>query len=166
MTQEQATRHKKQKAEAVPLIISSHEASQLLAEQLIKDYHDSLAEANFIFLCRNKPIKQGGRTVGGTVKKANPLERHLGGHLFPEDKEPDFIMMISLDEWNAMAENPRQRQALVDHLLTRCVGDEQEDGSYKYSIRAAQVQEFPEVVERNGRWNADLQEMGNCLQGK
>lgn len=155
---------KKQRAEVVPLLISDFDAAKTLAEGLIRDFHHELADANIIYLCRNKPQKSGGRSSPGSVKKCNPLEKHLGGHLFEDDKEPDFIMTISLDDWNDR--NPAQRKAIIDHLLTRCTGEEDEkSGEMKYKVRPPQVQEFPEVAERNGRWNDDLIEMGNCLKG-
>lgn len=157
---------KKQRAPVEPLLISDFPAAALLAEPLIREFHDELAEANIIYLCRNKAQKSGGRSVPGSVKKATPMEKHLGGHLFSDDKEPDFIITISLPEWNEL--NPKQRIAVVDHLLTRCTGevDEKNGGEMKYKVRAPQVQEFPEVAERNGRYNDDLIEMGNCLQAK
>ncbi len=154
---------KKQRPQAEPLLISDFDEARLRAEPLIREFHDELVEANIIYLCRNKPQKSGGRSVPGSVKKATPMEKHLGGHLFEDDKEPDFIMTISLPEWNEL--NPKQRIAVVDHLLTRCTGEvDEKSGETKYKVRAPQVQEFPEVAERNGRYNDDLIEMGNCLK--
>jgi hypothetical protein len=110
-------------------------------------------------LCRNKASSSGGEKVPGTIKKASPMERHICGG------ECDFIMTISLDVWNDL--NPVQRTALVDHLLTRCVAQEDEkNGEMKYRVRPPQVQEFPEIAERYGTWNDGLVELGNCLKDK
>jgi hypothetical protein len=161
-----AVADKKQRAEPDPLIIADFDTAKTIAEKLIPKHHSEIASANIVYLCRNKSQKQGGIPVPGTVKKASPLERHLGGHYFDgEDDEPDFIMTVALDVWNEL--QPTQRTALVDHLLTRCTGEEDEkSGEMKYSIRPPQVQEFAEVAERNGRWNDGLAELGDCLKGK
>jgi len=156
---------KKQRAEPDPLIIADFDAAKAVAQKLIPKHHSLIASANIIYLCRSKAQTQGGIPVPGTVKKASPLERHIGGNYFQGDDEPDFIMTIALDVWNEL--QPSQRIALVDHLLTRCVGTEDEkSGEMKYSVRPPQVQEFPEVAERNGRWNDGLAELGDCLKGK
>jgi hypothetical protein len=160
-----AVADKKQRSEPDPLIIADFETAKTIAEKLIPKHHPEIASANIIYLCRNKAQKQGGNPVPGTVKKASPLERRIGGSYFKDDEEPHFIMTIALDVWNDL--QPNQRVALVDHLLTRCVGEEDEkSGEMKYSVRPPQVQEFPEVVERNGRWNDGLAELGDCLKGK
>ena len=157
------TAGKKQRSEPDPLIIADFETAKTIADKLIAKHHTEIASANVIYLCRNKSIKHGGVPVSGTVKKASPLERHIGGHYFSGDEEPDFIMTVALDVWNEL--QPNQRIALIDHLLTRCVGEEDEKtGEMKYKIRPPQVQEFPEVAERNGRWNDGLAELGDCLK--
>lgn len=159
-----AVTDKKNKTEAEPLLIGSFEAGQEIANKLIPKHHHEIASANIIYLCRNRAQKSGGRSVPGSVKKASPIERHLGAHLIDGDGEPDFIVTVALDVWNEL--NPNQRTALIDHLLTRCTGDENEkSGEMKYRVRQPQVQEFPEVAERNGRWNDDLIDMGNSLKG-
>ena len=69
---------------------------------------------------------------------------------------------MALEVWNNL--QPNQRLALVDHLLTRCVGTEDpKTGAMKYGVRPPQVQEFPEIAERHGRWSDDLIELGASL---
>ena len=74
----------------------------------------------------------------------------------------DFVLEIALEVWNEFSIN--QRRAIIDHLLSRCIGEEQEDGSMKWKIRPPQVQEFPEVVARHGQWNDDLVDMGKSIK--
>lgn len=156
---------RKHRSKPDPLIIADFDAARSIAQRLIPKYHSGIASANIIFLCRNKSQKQGGVPVPGTVKKASPIEHHIGSHYFDGDRGPDFIMTVALDVWNEL--QPNQRVALIDHLLTRCVGEEDErTGEMRYSVRPPQVQEFPEVAERNGKWNEGLAELDNCLRGK
>lgn len=146
-----------------PLLISDFEAAKDVAKQLITDYHPHLATANIIYLCRNKAQKQGGKKLFGTVKKASPIERHIGGGYFPLGEEADFIMMISLDIWNPSENN--QRTAMIDHLLTRCCGEEDEKTGYmKFSLQPPNVQEFPEIASRHGMWNASLVDFAGSIR--
>lgn len=153
-----AVREKKQKAEKVPLLFDDHESSEEIAKVLIPKYHPYISGAKIKYLCRNKSTTSGGNKVPGTVKKASPLERHVCD-------EVDFIMIIALDVWNTLSYE--QRTALVDHLLSRCVGVEDEtNGEMKYSVQPPPVQEFPEVAQRHGKWNQGLAELGASLLNK
>jgi len=139
------------KVDTVPLLIDDFEQVIAYSDKLIKQHHPHLLTANIRYLCRNKAPKSQGKLVPGVIKKASPIEKHLSG------SEADFIMMISLDVWNSMP--AAQRLALVDHLLTRCVASEDEKtGKLKFSMRSPDVQEFAEVVSRNGLWNEQIAE--------
>lgn len=161
-----ATRNKKEKTEVEPLVIGDMESAKEIADKLIAKHHHDLASANFIYLCRNKSAKRGGKPVPGHVKKASPTERHISRHYFQGlgdgDEEVDFVITIALDVWNNLL--PNQRTATLDHLLTHCQAVEDEKtGAMKYSVRAPTVQEFPDICERYGRWNDDLVELGRSL---
>lgn len=152
-----AVRNNKTKHVAEPILFDDHEASATLSKNLIAKYHPEIASAVFRFLCKNKASKSGKIPVPGSVKKASPMEKHLCGG------ECDFIMIIALDVWNDYT--PEQRSALVDHLLARCVGEEDpETGDMKYYIRPPQVQEFPEIAERHGKWNQGLVDLDRSLK--
>lgn len=139
---------------------------QEIASKLIPKFHPELASANFIYKCRNISTKSSGIPVAGCVKKASPNERLLSRGKFAElDDEADFIIEIALDVFNPMS--LLQRTALIDHLLTRCVAIEDEkSGDMKYKVRSPQVQEFPEIAERHGKWNDGLNELIDCLNSK
>jgi hypothetical protein len=146
-----------------PLLISDHESAKEVAKQLITDYHPHLASANIIYLCRSKAQKQGGKKLFGSVKKASPIERHIGGGYFPIGEEADFIMMIALDVWNVSENN--QRTAMIDHLLTRCCGEEDDKtGHMRYFLQAPSVQEFAEIANRHGMWNSSLEEFAGNIR--
>jgi hypothetical protein len=167
-----AVRSKKERVAPDPLIISDCEAAAEIAAKLIPKHHHELAGANIVYLCRNKAAKSAGKLVPGQVKKASPTDAHISRAYFnksdmsgEDSQEAHFIMTIALEVWNNL--QPNQRTALIDHLLTRCVGVEDEkSGEMKYGIRPPQIQEFAEVAERHGRWNDDLSELGDCLKGK
>lgn len=137
------------KTESTPILLDSFDQAKGYADKLIKEHHPHLATANITFLCRNRASKSQGKPVPGSVKRASLVEKHLSG------SECDYIMTLSLDVWNSLTSS--QRLALVDHLLTRCVGTEDErNGSMKWSLRSPEVQEFAEVVSRNGLWNESI----------
>lgn len=147
---------KAERPDTAPILFGEFEAAERIAEELISLHHPHLASAKFLFCCRNKAQKQGGKQVPGYIKKASPLERHLSHKWLKHDEDSaDFIMVIALDVWNDF--DPKKRTALIDHLLTRCVADENEaTGEMKFSMRPPEVQEFPEVVSRNGLWNEGI----------
>jgi Putative phage metallopeptidase len=159
MNENDAVRSKKEKTVSIPLLFADHEASESIARNLISKHHHELADAHFKFLCRNKAAMAGGEKVPGSIKKASPMEKHVCGG------ECDYIMTVSLDVWNDLS--PNQRTALIDHLLTRCVAQEDpKTGEMKYKVRPPQVQEFPEIAERYGTWNDGLVELNACLRDK
>lgn len=145
---------KKTKTKAIPLIFAEFEEIEKLANELIAQHHPDLSVARIRYICRNKAAKRAGRPVPGNVYKMGGKFEYLVGC--------DFVIEIALQVWNDF--NPRQRRAIIDHLLSRCIGDEQEDGTMKWKIRPPEVQEFPEVVERNGQWNDELVDMGKSIR--
>ena len=171
-----AVANKKERAAPDPVLYGGFDAVREIAEKLIPKYHDSIASAHILYVSRSKAAKSGGKLVPGKVMKVAPLYRYLTiDALRQQEKngtmdvsslpEADFIVEVALDVWNGMS--PQQRTALVDHLLARMVGVEDEKtGAMKYAVRPPQVQEFPEVAERNGVWNDDLGEMRDSLMDK
>lgn len=154
-----ANRDKKQKKVAEKLLIGDCDTAEEIALKLIPKYHHEIASAKIKFGCRNRASKVAGEKIPGNVAKASPADRWLA------KEDVDFKLVVALDVWNEL--ESRQRYALIDHLLSRCVGVEDETtGEMKYSIRPPQVQEFPEIVERHGKWNDGLAEMGQCMKDK
>lgn len=143
------------KVKPIPLIFAEFEAIEEIAKELIREYHPDLATARIRYICRNKAAKKGGHPVPGSVFKMSPKYEYLVGC--------DFVVEVALEVWNEF--NPSQRRAVVDHLLSRCAGEEnEEDGEMKWKLRPPVVQEFPEVVERNGQWNNSLIDMGKSIR--
>jgi len=156
MSQENdAVRDKEKKSEKVPLLWGPMEAVEEIALKLIPKHHPHLGTARIEYMCRNIAAKRGGRSVAGNVYKMSGKWEYLTGK--------DLAVEVALEVWNDL--NPNQRVALVDHLLTRIVGEEsEENGTMKYKIVLPEVQEFPEIAERHGQWNEGLVEIEKCLR--
>ena len=127
-------------------IFSEAENIESIATGLIANYHPHLAEARMLYAFVDKASKKGGRELLGKVQKVGGWQEWA--------LEKDFLLLVPLDKWNDMQAN--QRTALVDHLLERCAGEEQEDGSYKFSTKDPDVQEFTSILRRYGVWHNDL----------
>ena len=123
------------------------EGVEAIAKSLM-NYHPDLVEARFRFVFKEKAGKKGGKTVYGTVKKCSDLMVFL--------IDADFLMEVALDTWNPL--DAQKRTALVDHLLERCYGEEDEEsGETTWKMREPDVQEFSTILRRHGAWNDDLQ---------
>jgi hypothetical protein len=158
MSQENdAVRDKEKKSEKVPLLWGEMDAVAEIAQKLIPKHHPHLASARIEYMCRNIAAKRGGRPVAGNVYKMTGKWEYLTGK--------DLAVEVALEVWNDL--EPHQRLALVDHLLTRIVGEEsEENGEMKYKIVLPEVQEFAEIAERHGQWNEGLVEIEKCLRVK
>lgn len=158
-----AVRDKKQKAAPEPLLVDDSDSVREIVTKLVPKHYPELVNCHILCLCRNRASKAAGNPIPGTVRKANPTERHLAQK--SGDEGADYVLTVALDVWNGL--QPNQRIALVDHLLARCVAVEDESsGEYKYRLRPPQVQEFPEIAARHGKWNEDLVQLGDSLKGK
>jgi hypothetical protein len=125
------------------------EAVELLARELLPVHHPEIASANIKFVFRTKASSKNGRPVMGTVRKVSGVMKYL--------TDIDFLMEVAMDVWNTLS--GEQRRALVDHLLERCTGDENENdpgGSMKWKLREPDVHEFSSILSRYGAWNDDL----------
>jgi len=150
-----AGKEKKPNLAQMPLIFSGFEAAEEIAIKLIRKHHPDLASARIKYICRNKAKKRSGNPVPGHVYKMSPMYSFL--------TDFDYVVEIALDVWNYF--NPHQRNAVIDHLLTRCYGEENEHtGDMRWKIRPPEIQEFTEVAERYGQWHEGLVEMEKCLR--
>ena len=126
-----------------------------IANDLISTYHPELATAKFRFILKEKASKKGGRPVMGSVKKMSDLMVYL--------IEADFLMEVPLEIWNSL--DHTKRTALVDHLLERCTGEEDEEtGEMKWKVREPDVHEFNSILRRYGAWNNDLAEFSSVAK--
>jgi Putative phage metallopeptidase len=128
-----------------------------IANSLIGTHHPELAEAKFRYIFKEKCSKKGGKTVLGTVKKMSDLQKFL------ITGKPDFLIEIPLDAWNEL--DASRRTALVDHLLERCTGEEDEQtAEMKWKTREPDVYEFSSILRRHGAWTEDLSNFASVAQ--
>lgn len=131
----------------MPKLYSSAESVEAVAQRLIPMFHPELATARVKYLFVDKASAKGGRAVAGKIRKISGSLEYL--------LECDFLVEVALDQWNEKTDT--QRQALIDHLLERCTGEEDENsGDMKWVTREPDVTEFTAILRRHGAWNDDL----------
>lgn len=133
------------------------EAEQVkeIADLLIPHYHPEIASARIGYVSVDKASKKNGKPVPGKARKVSGVWEHL--------VELDFIIEVAQDQWNDSTH--RQRQALVDHLLECCTGEEDEKtGDMKWIMRTPDVSEFTSILQRHGAWHEDLQGLVQVAQ--
>lgn len=116
--------------------------------ELIGKNHPDLAlvsdEIAVVF--REKASKSGGRVILGSSKKVTPLANALAG----EDYK--FVLELPADVWEEELTS-RQREALLDHLLTACRCEEDpKSGAMKCTVAKPDIMAFRENIERYGMW--------------
>lgn len=131
------------------------EEAEKIAQNLIANFHPELATARFRYLFKEKASKKGGKPVMGSVKKMSDLMVYL--------INVDFMVEVPLDIWNDL--DNTKRTALVDHLLERCSGEEDEEtGDMKWSVREPDVHEFSSILRRYGAWTNELAEFSSVAK--
>lgn len=131
----------------MPKVYSTAETAEVVAQNLIPLYHPELATARIKFISVDKGSTKNGKAVGGKVRRISGSLEYL--------LECDFLIEIALDVWNEKTDS--QRQALMDHLLERCTGEEDDQtGDMKWTTREPDVAEFTAILRRHGAWNDDL----------
>ena len=140
----------------MPQIYVPGESIEPFARDLIRTYHPELATANIRYYFREKAGKKNGKIVYGSAKKVSDVLQFLLEDGRGETARYDFLIEVALDTWNEM--NSDQRNALVDHLLERCSGEEDEEdgGAMKWKLREPDVNEFSTILNRHGTWNESL----------
>lgn len=131
----------------MPKVYGNAESVETLAKNLIPMYHPELATARVKYVFVDKASTKSGKPVYGKVRKVSGVMEFL--------IESDFMVEVALDQWNEMSE--QMRTALVDHLLERLTGEEDDkSGEMKWAMREPDVQEFAAILRRHGAWNDDL----------
>jgi hypothetical protein len=119
-----------------------------IAAGLIPNHHPELASARMWYVFVSEAANKGGQELLGKVKKVSGFLQWI--------TEKDFLIEIALPKWNDLEADART--ALVDHMLERCVGteDDKNSGQMKWSLREPEVQEFASILDRYGAWNPGL----------
>jgi len=127
-----------------------------IAEGLIPEFHEHLAEATILYVFRSRHAESKGRIQLACVRKVTGLTAYLAqrveldgmaGPRPPAPVAPPFFLMeIAWDTWVQLSGS--QRVALVDHELSHIA----QDGA----LTGHDVEEFAEVLARHGAWKSDL----------
>jgi len=140
----------------MPKLYGEADTVEAVADRIIPTYHPELATAKIRYIAVDTASKKGGRAVMGKVRK-------VSGSLHYLLDETHFLMEVPMDVWNPM--NEAQRTALVDHLLERCTGEEDDkNGEMKWLVREPDVQEFTTILRRHGAWTVDLEGLVSVAQ--
>lgn len=131
----------------MPKVYGEAESVKALAGGLIANYHPELSTARLRYIFVDQGSKKGGHVILGKARRiSGPLEYML---------ELDFLLEVAQDQWQDLSSEGRA--ALVDHLLERCTGEEDEKtGAMKWTMREPDVQEFSTILRRHGAWNEAL----------
>ena len=131
------------------------EAAKEIAESdLIPRFHPHLAEARILYLFVGELPATRGKTKLAKVKKAGALEQYLS--------DADFVLLLDQGEWERMGN--AKRRALIDHELCHCTMDRDKFNRPRYGLRAHDLEEFTEIVERHGLWQRDVEAFAEVLQ--
>jgi predicted metallopeptidase len=131
-------------------------AAEKIGARLIKAHHEHLAEARVEYVFRDTAATDKGRIVLGKARKLSGLNAWLATDHDERGSDPEdfFVIELAEDEWGSLSD--AQRVALVDHELSHCWLEFDDDGEPKLSLRTHDVEEFVAVVQRHGLWRNDL----------
>jgi predicted metallopeptidase len=125
------------------------EVVEEIGKALISQFHTHLATAKVCYLFRTKAKTNGSKVILGTASRMSDKLKALADF--------DFIIEIGYDEWRNL--NITQKQALIDHELCHCGGEEDpQTGAMKWKILPHDLEEFREIVGRYGFWKTDIKD--------
>lgn len=133
-----------------------------IGAKVMEEHHEHLLGVRVEFLFMNKTPKSKGRHVWGRARKIGGLNAFLalGPNWLPEAYEDQpfdfFVIEVSEEVWETLTE--RGKRALIDHELTHCAIEEDEDGFLNLSIVGHSIEEFETIVRRHGLWRQDLRD--------
>lgn len=130
-----------------------------IAEPLIED-HPDLDDIDIRYVFRDTAAKSKGKVLLGKARKVSGLNAFLAAGYSPDEIPADdadhdfFVIEIAEDEWVTLTE--AQRVALVDHELSHCAIEVDDDGNQTLVVRGHDLEEFCSVVARHGLWKPDV----------
>lgn len=156
------------------LLIPEQDSNGNIPEQykILEDVRDAhhgdtkRARVALAWQLRTKADKDGHLKLGH-CHKVSDLHREFADY--------DFIITLNKEFWDETTVTDDQRKALVDHELCHIApvlnidsGEHEVDerGRYLFRTRGHDVEEFYEIVQRNGLWKRDLIAFAKVLQEK
>lgn len=138
-----------------------------ILRKLIKAVHTRLVQARIVLAWRDgwKPDADGHFKLAA-CRKASDVDYQLHGF--------DFVIEINREAWQAAEFSVEQQRALLDHELCHAEVRRDDlgevvldvDGRPAWRVREHDVEEFVEVVRRNGLWKADLENFAKVALDK
>lgn len=125
-----------------------------IARALIAEHHHALKDAEILYMFRTIASQKGGHSVYGSARKVTGLNAAISRATEAEF----FVIEIAEDIWANLTEP--QRTALVDHQLAHC--DVTNKGALV--IRAHDVEDFADVIGRNGLYTRSLADFVEAAQ--
>lgn len=156
------------------LLIPEQDAQGKIPEPyvLLKDvrdlHHGDIKQARIALAwrLRTNADKDGHIVLGKCIKVSD---------LYREYADYDFIITLNKEFWEEPTVTKEQRIALLDHECCHAAptyndetGEHEVDerGRYMFRSRKHDVEEFYEIVQRNGLWKRNLIEFAKVLQEK
>lgn len=126
---------------------ASKEIHQQVLELVGQNHPDlALVSNEIVVVFREKAGKSGGKVILGTPRKATALANALA------NEDYKFILELGANVWEHDLTS-KQREALLDHLLTACRCEEDpKTGDVKCSVAKPDIAAFRENLERYGMW--------------
>lgn len=139
----------------------NHEAEDIAAA-IIPQWHKRLVGVPIAYLFKirtakvdtgkpPKPKRSGKKIVMAKTSLVSAKMRTL----MPVQYQ--FVIEFNFEVWESL--DADRRRALVDHELEHCGNDA--DGTY---LIPHQLEEFSQVLERNGFWTPDRQEFADAVE--
>ena len=142
----------------VPIQYDHAESVEKIAKDLIRNYHSYLATQSIAYLFKNREMFSKGRCVLATAEKTSAKVKALS-----EPAGYDFVIIVSYPTWLNLTS--KQRSAVVDHELTHCFVEENDDtGEATTKILPHDVDEFEEIIRRHGLYKKDLERLGRVIR--
>lgn len=135
--------------------------AQKIGAGIMEEHHPHLLGVRVEFLFMDKTPKSKGREVWGRAKKIGGLNAFLalGPNTLPEfyaDQPFDlFVIEISEEIWERLT--ARGKAALIDHELSHCEIDEDDEGRVSLAVVGHDITEFSGVLQRHGLWNESVE---------
>lgn len=140
-------------------------AVERIAAELIPKHHPELEGVRIDYVFRDPPATSKGKQVWGTARKITGLSANLAAPEQSDGRDVDDLFVIEIAETVWVMLEPSQRIALVDHELSHCTIDVDEDSeTFTLKTVAHDFEEFRGVIERHGLWDGSLQSFAEAAR--
>lgn len=138
---------------AAPMVAPT-EFLELVNEVRNEHHADTLEHARIAVVFIPKAPKSQGNVKLGQARALSAVDRLLS--------EYDFELRFG---WDCLQELPLDaRRALIDHELSHCNADVDDNGEVKWVVRGHDVEEFASIIERHGLWRQELEEFDGAMR--